>query len=97
MRPSAPRQFWYCPICAAAPTIQHSATCLYVGVVCNVCVSHKPACCLPAPLLGMPAAAYDQAVMALMADPEAAEDLFSVMSAGEGLTNCHEDTQTCQL
>lgn len=45
----------------------------------------------------MPAAAYDQAVLALMADPEVAEDLFSVMSAGEGLTKCHEDTQTCQL
>lgn len=62
------------------------------------CASHtSPACCLPAPLLGMPAAAYDQAVLALMADPEVAEDLFSVMSAGEGLTKCHEDTQTCQL
>lgn len=29
------------------------------------------------------AAAYDQAVMALMADPEVTEDLFSVMSPGE--------------
>jgi hypothetical protein len=29
-----------------------------------------------------PAAAYDQAVLALMSDPEVTEDIFSVMSAG---------------
>lgn len=59
----------------------------YVRVVCSPCVTDThalPAACLPwCCWLFLPAAAYDQAVMALMADPEITEDLFSVMSTGE--------------
>lgn len=43
-----------------------------------------PCCCCCCRLTLTTAAAYDQAVLALMSDPEVVEDLFSVMSAGEG-------------
>jgi hypothetical protein len=58
---------------------------VYVEVVCTPCVLTPMPCLLLActAVTVVPAAAYDMAVMALMADPEITEDLFSVMSAGE--------------